>query len=89
MTTSLLQGKSDCGKQFSFSGTFTQEPAVREPFPGCCLVRGSTMAPAAVAQGKMRGEAFGSDHLLGLGGQEGKSSVLLSSGCLESSSVAC
>lgn len=33
MTTSLLQRKCDCGKQSSFSGTLTQESAVREA--GC------------------------------------------------------
>lgn len=46
MTTPSFQGKCGCGKELSFSGTFTQEPAVREPFPCCSLVRGSAVAPA-------------------------------------------
>jgi len=82
MATPSFQGKSGCGK---LQG---QEPAVREPFPACSLVRGSAVAPAVPAQGKMRGEVIGGHRLLGLGGWEGRSSVPLPSGCLQSSSMA-
>lgn len=65
----IFQGKCGCGKQLSFSETFTQEePAVREPFPGCSLVRGFAAAPTVSALGKTYGKVIGSHRLLGLWG---------------------
>lgn len=72
MTTPSFREKCGCGKQLSFSGTFTQDPAVRDPFPGCSLVRGCAAAPAVSAWGKTCGEVIGSHHLLGLGGAGGE-----------------
>lgn len=68
MTTPSFQGKWGCGKQLGFSGTFTEDPAAREPLPDRSLVRSSAAAPAVPTQGKTCGEVIGSHRLSGRGG---------------------